>query len=623
MKKYFLLIFIPVVFLSQIPTGYYDETAGLSGYALKSKLHDIISPKTVCYNYSDVAALYKTTDVDRYYENDGSVLDIYSENPLGADAYVYDFTQNIGSTSAEGQGWNKEHGVPQSTFYGIYPMYSDLHYLIPADAYINQRRSNYPYARNSGSALIYSNGSKLGKSTTPGYSNTVYEPIDEFKGDVARYLLYFVVRYEGYLNHFNYLLSTSPLDGSEEKAYEDWYIAMLKDWNALDPVSQKEIDRNNAVYNIEKTRNPFVDHPEWVDAIWSETADTVAPSAPQNLTSMAIGESYVTLTWSASPEADVLGYKIYVDGEYYGYSKTNSLSVDRLSSDTAYNFTVKAYDKGYLFSPESNTYTANTLETDTLAKDLMISKYIEGSFRNRAIEITNKTGHAVDLSNYYLSIQYDGEYGYYFPEAFQLEGILQPNSVIVAINTDAALPTFPVSQADFVTNAPPLTFAGHNYIVLSYGTKYLKTASTNNYSMYYTAVDAIGFKDVSNANADVSLYRNSDVTDPNVDFTMSEWTSYLQDYAVDLGVFKTLSSNEVHVAANINIYPNPVLGGKLFISGDGYHKIKTAKIFGIDGRLVLKIENPFGNSNFINVMVLKSGLYVLNLNGQIFKFIKK
>ena len=97
---------------------------------------------------------------------------------------------------------------------------------------------------------------------------------------MARYLLYFAVRYEGNLNLYNHQLSTMPLDGSEEKAFEDWYITMLKDWNALDPVSQKERDRNNAVYAIQKIRNPFIDHPEWVNMIWSETPDAVAPYFP-------------------------------------------------------------------------------------------------------------------------------------------------------------------------------------------------------------------------------------------------------------------------------------------------------------------------------------------------------
>jgi hypothetical protein len=86
------------------------------------------------YTYDDIKTLYAYTDLDKYYENDNTILDIYSEKPNEADAYNYSLSNIIGSASAEGQGWNREHGMPQSTFYGIYPMYSDMHYLIPADA---------------------------------------------------------------------------------------------------------------------------------------------------------------------------------------------------------------------------------------------------------------------------------------------------------------------------------------------------------------------------------------------------------------------------------------------------------------------------------------------------------
>ena len=91
------------------------------------------------------------------------------------------------------------------------------------------------------------------------------------------------MRYEGHLGNNNYLLATSPLDGNEERGFEDWYINLLKDWNALDPVSQRELDRNNAVYSIQNVRNPFIDHPEWVNMIWSEIPDAIAPQAPSNL----------------------------------------------------------------------------------------------------------------------------------------------------------------------------------------------------------------------------------------------------------------------------------------------------------------------------------------------------
>ena len=628
-RSLFLLFLIPFLGFAQIPSGYYDGTAGLSGYALKSKLHEIISAKHYAYNYSNVTDFYATTDVDVYYENDGTILDIYSEIPTGADAYNYNLTQIVGSASAEGAGFNREHGMPQSTYYGVYPMYSDIHYLIPTDAYINQRRSNYPYARNTGNNKLFSNGSKLGNSTTPGYTNLVYEPIDEFKGDVARFLLYFATRYEGSLRSFNYQLSTMPLDGSEEKGFADWYITMLKDWAALDPVSQREIDRNNAVFAIEKNRNPFIDNPQWVNAIWSVTADAIAPQAPQNLASDGVGESFVKLTWQPIPDADFLGYQVFKDGNYIGYTKSTNFVADRLNPSTSYNFTIKAYDNGYLFSSDSNTLTVSTTGADVLAKDLMITKYIEGTTSsannqsNTAIEIMNKTGHYIILNNYHLSIQYKGSgTTYYFSDSFMLEGKIAPGERKVIISPFANFPNYTVSEANFVTAAPPLTYTGTQYIELAYTTKYLKTVSTNNYDLYYTTVDAVGFKDTSNTLGNQSLYRNTDVTDPNTTFTLSEWTVHPNDYTVDLGVNTVLNVVDFANQSEVFIYPNPAQN-EIFLQGNQLDRIATAKIYDASGRLVFSENQPFKNKKSLNISKLDSGIYFLQVDGKNLKFIKK
>lgn len=637
MKKILLITILPITLLAQIPTGYYNGTEGLSGYALKSKLHEIISKQIFSYSYSQVGGLYASTDLDKYYENDNTILDIYSEIPNAADAYNYNLTQNISSSSSEGLGWNKEHGMPQSTYYGIYPMYSDIHYLIPADARINQLRSNFPYARNNGAAnncnspnttpCTASNGSKLGKSTTPGYTNTVYEPIDEFKGDVARYLLYFVTRYEGRLNAFNYLLSTSPLDGSEEKGYEDWYITMLKEWNTLDPVSQKEIDRNNAVYAIEKIRNPFIDHPEWVDLIWSETTDAIAPQAPTNLSVSNIGESFLSLSWSPSQDADVLGYKIYVNGVYTKYSKTSSTTIDRLIPSTVYNITVKAYDKGYLLSTDSNVASATTLASDGFAKDLMITKYIEGTTSsstntyNTTLEITNLTGHDVELKNYYLNIQFKSSNTYYFSDAYELEGTLENGKSVVIINPKSNFSNFSPSQAKFVTNSTPMTFTGSQYVELSYGTKYLKTVSTNNYNMSYVTVDAVGTKDISNTNGNKSLYRNTNIKDPNINFTIAEWTEYPMNYSDGLGTFLATETPE-NPNIEISVYPNPVTD-IINVKGNHIDKISKVQIFDIAGKLIAEYDKPFSYQNTLDLSKLSPGIYVIKLDNISQKIIKK
>ncbi|KFC22549.1 endonuclease I [Epilithonimonas lactis] len=618
MKKYlFILSAFPIFSLAQAPAEYYSGTEDLSGYALKTKLHNIISTKTFNYHYDDLKTLYGQTDLDKYYDygadNTTYLLDIYSNNPTGTTAYHYTLNNIIGSANAEGLGWNREHMMPQSSFNNAYPMYSDLFFVIPTDARINQLRSNYPYGK-AGSTVYYNftNGSKQALNGTPNatYTGRVYEPVDEFKGDVARSLLYFAVRYEGKLGNFNFTTNANdptkdqnPLDGSEEKAYENWYIAMLLDWHQQDPVSQREIDRNNSVFNIQKNRNPFVDHPEWVSTIWNQTSNNVVPAAPSSLLLARNSAYFVNLTWQANSESDVIGYRIYQDNVLVATSKTNSVSIDHLTPGTSYNFTVKAYDNSYLESPQSNTLNVTTLATDVFARDLQIVKYLEGTGNNKAFEIANRTGHAIDLEKYKLGIQLKIS-NYFFGEPTELEGKIEDNQSFVVINPNANFSCFDVSNAKFVSNAPALTFTGANYVELSYKS---------------TTIDAVGSKGVDNTNANKSLYRNANVINPTSTFDSAEWTAYASDYCLNLG---TLVVNDVKNKINeISIYPNPV-ADVLNINGD-VGKVKSAKIYDLSGKLIKNINDPFINKKSINVSSLFPNTYILNIDGRSIKFIKR
>ncbi|PZU87242.1 MAG: endonuclease I [Chryseobacterium sp.] len=618
MKKYlFILAVIPIFISAQAPEGYYSGTENLSGYALKSKLHDIISAKNYNWHYDDLKTLYGQTDIDKFYDYDAGnttyLLDIYSNNPTGTTAYHYTLDNIIGSANAEGLGWNREHMMPQSTFNGYYPMYSDLFYVVPTDARINQLRSNYPYGK-AGSTVYYNftNGSKQASNGTPNatYTGRVYEPIDEFKGDIARTLLYFAVRYEGKLGTFNFSTNTTdptkdqnPLNGTEEKAFEDWYVAMLLSWNAQDPVSPREIARNNSVYNIQKNRNPFIDHPEWVDLIWNQAPDNVAPSAPSQLTLERNSAYFVNLNWQTSPESDVIGYKIYQDGVLIGTSKTNTFSVDHLTPNTTYNFTVKAYDNGYLESPQSNTMSITTLAADNFAKDIQIVKYLEGTSNNKAIEIANRTGHKVNLSKYKLYIQLKSS-TYYFGAPFELDGTLENNQSIVIVNPNANFNCFNNSNAQFATNSPAMTFSGNQYLEISYNS---------------ATVDAVGIKGQDNSNGNKSLYRKSGVLNPTATFDTNEWTSYPSDYCQGLGV---LAVNDIlNHNLDFNIYPNPV-ADRINITGD-VSKVKSAQIYDLSGKLIKNIDNPFISEKSIDVHSLVPNTYILNIDGKSIKFIKK
>ena len=621
MKKLLLpVILISSVISAQVPTGYYDGTAGLSGYALKSKLHDIISAKNISRHYGDLTNYYNQTDLDLYYDHDATntsiLLDVYSEIPTGPDAYEYTTADIIGSAGGEGLGWNREHMMPQSTFYSNYPMYSDLFYVIPTDAKINQLRSNFPYGM-TGSDIYYTftNSSRIGNSAIPGlvYTGRVYEPVNEFKGDIARSLLYFAVRYEGKLGTFNYNNNTipasdsNPLDGTEERAFDPAYIAMLIQWHQQDPVSAREVDRNNAVFSIQKNRNPFIDHPAWVNAIWGQTADAVAPQAPANLAVTQNSAYFMTLSWTPSPSTDVLGYKIYQNGTLIGSTKENFISIDHLTPSTAYSFTVRAYDAGYLLSPDSNTVTTTTLATDIYARDLFVSKYLEGTSNNKALEITNKTGHAVNLNDYRLSVQLPGASNYYFPAPYELEGTVQNNETFVIVNPDAVFSCYPVDQARFVTAAPQMTFSGSQYIELRYKS---------------STVDAIGIPGQSNSStlANVSLYRKTGVNQPAATFNLAEWDAYASNYCQNLG-FLTSSDAVYAKGDEVNIYPNPA-GEAIYVSGK-FEDIKNARILDFSGKVILNENSPFKKSKYLPVQNLTAGSYILKLDNTVFKFIKK
>ena len=288
MKKlftFFIIVGISNSTSAQIPTGYYDGTAGLTGYTLKTKLHQIISDGALDLGYGagtgGLWTTYFTSDVDNYYEKNGTLLDMYSENPGGADAYEYKLGRvSVGGNQCgtgknyENTCYNREHSLPKSYFGGqdAVPMANDAHFVVPTDYFVNQQRSNYPYGETNTPVWTSTNGSKLGTSTFPGYFGGVFEPIDEFKGDFARMHLFFITRYEDKLFSFaNYYPDRNPIDGTSDRGYKQWYINLLLKWAAQDEVSQKEIDRNNAVYARQKNRNPFIDHPEWVNMIWTST----------------------------------------------------------------------------------------------------------------------------------------------------------------------------------------------------------------------------------------------------------------------------------------------------------------------------------------------------------------
>jgi endonuclease I len=251
---------------------YYDTITSQVGYSLKTELHNLINGHAG-QGYSALWTFYENNSLDIYFENDGSILDIYSENPVSGDSYSFTkVTDQCGNYSGEGSCYNREHTFPKSWFGGkVEPMNSDVHHIYATDGYVNSKRGGFPYGEVATASFTSTNNSKLGSSTsTLGYNGTVFEPIDEFKGDLARAYFYMATRYENIISSWqnNSVYGDAILDGSSNQVFELWQLEMLMRWHTNDPVSQKEIDRNEAAFGHQGNRNPFVDHPEYIENIW-------------------------------------------------------------------------------------------------------------------------------------------------------------------------------------------------------------------------------------------------------------------------------------------------------------------------------------------------------------------
>jgi len=252
---------------------YYAAADGKKGAALKTSLCGVIYDRNeggdLNTAYKALWTHFKTTDA----KPNGKVWDMYSnkrEMTFGTD-------QDTGSGSQEGQYYNREHSMPNSWFGGkVMPMYTDLFHMYPTDKVVNNKRGNNPFGETANPSWKSANDfSKLGPCSVEGYSGVVFEPNDEYKGDFARTYFYMVTCYEEKLPNWytSYAESQPTLDGNTYPGLSDWQLKMLMKWAKNDPVSEKETNRNNAVFGIQNNRNPFIDYPGLEEYIWGSLKD--------------------------------------------------------------------------------------------------------------------------------------------------------------------------------------------------------------------------------------------------------------------------------------------------------------------------------------------------------------
>ena len=322
----FLLIIITQTGFSQAPADYYTTAAGKTGLELKAALHNKIKGHTIFpYTSSSTDTWDILKESDRDPANSANVILFYTG-------------WSVSANQTAGEGWNREHVWAKShgDFGTTNGPGTDCHHLRPADISVNAARGNM-YFDYGNTFYVDPSGATGCKFNT---SLDVWEPRDVEKGDAARMIFYMAVRYEGDdafpdLEVVDYIPTNDalPLFGD---------LSTLIEWNQLDPVDAFEMNRNNVVYKWQKNRNPFIDHPEYVNLIWG-------PPVPVNIAPKISGISYSPNPVFSTDEIQFTATATDDDGTidsvkiFWGYSSGNLTDSSLMAlSNTSYSVILPA-----------------------------------------------------------------------------------------------------------------------------------------------------------------------------------------------------------------------------------------------------------------------------------------
>lgn len=366
MQKTFLLylsLVLVATLHATVPSGYYNSAEGKTGAALKASLATIVSANYNDVGYDGLYDVYKTSDV----LPNGKIWDMYSVKADGTASYYYSTTSGqCGTYNSEGDCYNREHTFCDSWLGEASPQRSDAHHLIPTDGYVNNRRGSFPHGKVGSVSWTSTNGSKLGSSdASTGYSGTVFEPIDAYKGDFARMYFYVATRYESKIASWvNNGTADEILAGNAYPAYKTWFINLMLAWHRLDPVSQKEIDRNDVIYGYQNNRNPYIDFPNLAEYVWGTSVGQPWSQTNTNspyLTSPAngIATEFGNVAYQYTKKLNVLvkganltgSISLSLTGTNANLFSLNVSSVSKTDAEAGYNVEI--------------TYSANTLGAHT------------------------------------------------------------------------------------------------------------------------------------------------------------------------------------------------------------------------------------------------------------------
>lgn len=310
-----------------IDQSYYVTIDNTQGSTLRDNLYTIAASGPKNMSYDKLWTAYYTTDV-------------YPADSVGKAGKIWDMYSNVLYTPGDGQCgnygnvgdcYNREHSLPKSWFNEKAPAYYDMGHIIPTDGKVNGQRSNFSFGEcANGTRLSYKNyvgKGKLGKSTFPGCSlSSVFEPDDEYKGDFARMYMYMAVRYKkGNSNGVTFTADHGDEMFNSTDAnfgFTNYSVNLLMKWHRLDPVSKKEVDRNNGMQTVQSNRNPFIDYPILAEFLWGTKKDltfsfnnAVASFDPEFI--LGVSDGWRDSQGVDDVETTPVARKVLIDGQLY------------------------------------------------------------------------------------------------------------------------------------------------------------------------------------------------------------------------------------------------------------------------------------------------------------------
>ena len=551
MKRYLTGIFACLIAFNAIqaaiPSGYYSTAEGKYGQTLLTALYNKINSHTNI-GYDGLWDAYQTTDVEN-----GYLIDMYSTTPWKASSF-----KKCGSYSNVGDCVNREHSFPKSWWGGNKnDCYSDIFHLYPTDGYVNNQRSNFPFGVCAdGVRLVnksngYTGRGRLGTSTYSGYSGKVWEPDDEFKGDFARTYFYMATCYQNY-----YWRKTWNMSNSTWLTLNDWTIKLLLKWHRQDPVSQKEIDRNEAVYKLQNNRNPYIDNPDLVEYIWGDKAGKT----------FVIDGSEIT----GDPELITPTQGTVLDFGEVGLGKT---------------LTYVVYVKG-----------------DNFTSDLRVQLY-KADFKMFSIPVTTiERAAAVSAEGYPLTITYTPtEVGKHTANLLIYNGGIT-GSVGVTLTAECkeapslfavtALPATEIADGGYTASWEPTGDEIDGYVVSR---------------IVYNADGDIEFADETNTEADETSVRFNDLSD-GFTHTYTVQSSRLGYLSPKSNVITVSSSGVEGIEADRPMALLPTDGGFVVKCSES---LQGVRIFNAGGQLVREIQ-LLENDTMID---LPGGVYIITVQG--------